>query len=87
VPDVADGEHTGCAGFEQVGFPRPGPAFSQVRAGQDVAPLVAPDRLRKPAGVRLRADQDEQGIGVLCLAGTLLNTVTRVRWLAPGAAG
>jgi hypothetical protein len=67
VPDVADGEHTGCAGFEQVGFPLLGPATSEVRTGQDEAPLVAPDRLGQPVGKWPRADQDEQRVGRLCL--------------------
>src|SRR5260370_799841 len=67
VPNVADGEHTGRAGFEQVGFPLQGPAFSQVWAGQDVAPWVAPNRLWQPFGERLRADQDEQPVGRFCL--------------------
>jgi hypothetical protein len=67
VPDVAGGEHAGCAGFEQVGFPRQGPAFGQVWAGEDEAPLVAGHRLGQPLRERLRADQDEQPIGGLCL--------------------
>src|SRR5580698_944392 len=56
----------GCAGFEQVGVPSQGPASSQVRAGQDEAPLVAPDHLGQPVGEWLRADQDEQPVGRLC---------------------
>jgi hypothetical protein len=66
VPHVARGEHTGCAGFEQVGFPLQGPSFSQVRAGKDEAPLVAPDRLGQPVGEWLGADQDEQPVGRRC---------------------
>jgi hypothetical protein len=67
VPDVAGGQHAGCAGFEQVGFPWQGPAFGQVWAGEDEAPLVAGHRLGQPLGERLRADQDKQPIGGLCL--------------------
>ena len=68
MPDVAGGEYAGCAGFEQVGLPWLGPAFCEVGAGEDEAPLVAADRERQPVGEGLRADQDEQPVGGFCLA-------------------
>jgi hypothetical protein len=49
-----------CTCFEQEGAALQGPSVSDIRPGEDEAPMVAPNRLRQPLGEWLRADQDEQ---------------------------
>ncbi len=69
VPDVADREDAGQAGFQESWQAPPWPLLTRlsvvekVGPGQHEARLVAPHGIRQPLGARLGADQYEQGHG------------------------
>ena len=62
VPDVARGEYPRQARLKRQRRTAPD-GRGKVRTGEDETPLIACDAVAKPFRLRLRADQDEQGVG------------------------
>src|ERR1700675_1248079 len=81
VADIADHKDAWDVGFEQAGIGVRGPgtgglaAAKGVWAGEDEAALVAFDKIAKPIGAGLRANEDEEAGGgklFACAAGLAL---------------
>ena len=65
--DITGGEHARDGGFERAGVAvgeGPESGVFGIGAGEEVAEFIAADILRQESGLRLRADEDEDGFGI-----------------------